>query len=77
MSCGWKRNRDGAETCIRNRNKKYFQIIELKEASYFNDIVIAIYQLYEYLQTKEIIDRIPFRYEYYLKKKYIVIITEA
>ncbi|MFR3414279.1 MAG: hypothetical protein ACLTS1_18660 [Coprococcus sp.] len=57
--------------------KKYFQIIELKEASYFNDIVIAIYQLYEYLQTKEIIDRIPFRYEYYLKKKYIVIITEA
>lgn len=49
--------------------KKYFQIIELKEASYFNDIVIAIYQLYEYLQTKEIIDRIPFRYEYYLKKE--------
>ena len=49
--------------------KKYFQIIELKEASYFNDIVIAIYQLYEYLQTKEIIDRIPFRYEYYLKKR--------
>lgn len=49
--------------------KKYFQIIELKEASYFNDIVIAVYQLYEYLQTKEIIDRIPFRYEYYLKKE--------
>lgn len=49
--------------------KKYFQTIELKEASYFNDIVIAIYQLYEYLQTKEIIDRIPFRYEYYLKKE--------
>ena len=52
-----------------NEIKKYFQIIELKEASYFNDIVIAIYQLYEYLQTKEIIDRIPFRYEYYLKKE--------
>ena len=49
--------------------KKYFQIIELKEASYFNDIVIAVYQLYEYLQTKEIIERIPFRYEYYLKKE--------
>lgn len=29
--------------------KKYFQTIELKEASYFNDIVIAIYQIYEYL----------------------------
>ena len=51
------------------KSKKYFQIIELKELLTFNDIVIAIYQLYEYLQTKEIIDRIPFRYEYYLKKR--------
>ena len=32
--------------------KKYFQTIVLKVASYFNDIVIAIYQLYEYMQTK-------------------------
>ena len=53
MSCGWKKEtamelKLASETEI----KKYFQIIELKEASYFNDIVIAIYQLYEYLQTK-------------------------
>ena len=52
-----------------NEIKEYFQIIDYKEASYFNDIIIAIYQFYEYLQTKEIIDRIPFRYEYYLKKE--------
>ena len=46
--------------------KKYFQMINCKRSFLFNDIVIAIYQLYEYLQTKT---DIPFGYEYYLKKE--------
>lgn len=41
-----------------NEIKKYFQIIDYKEASYFNDIIIAIYQFYEYLQTKNIIKEV-------------------
>ena len=52
-----------------NEIKKYFQIIGYKEASYFNDIIIAIYQFYEYLQTKNIIKEVPFNYQYYLKKE--------
>lgn len=43
-----------------NEIKEYFQIIDYKEASYFNDIIIAIYQFYEYLQTKNIIKRSSF-----------------
>ena len=52
-----------------NEIKEYFQIIDYKEASYFNDIIIAIYQFYEYLQTKNIIKEVPFNYQYYLKKE--------
>ena len=52
-----------------NEIKKYFQIIDYKVASYFNDIIIAIYQFYEYLQTKNIIKEVPFNYQYYLKKE--------
>ena len=52
-----------------NEIKEYSQIIDYKEASYFNDIIIAIYQFYEYLQTKNIIKEVPFNYQYYLKKE--------
>ena len=50
-----------------NEIKEYFQIIDYKEASYFNDIIIAIYQFYEYLQTKNIIKEVPFNYQFFLK----------
>ena len=61
--------KQGDKIIASNLSKKYFQIIDYKVASYFNDIIIAIYQFYEYLQTKNIIKEVPFNYQYYLKKE--------
>lgn len=57
--------------------EKYFRLLDsknIKEGT-FNNMLQAITHFFDYLKVQDIIQKVPYHVEYYLKKRFIRIIT--